>query len=214
MWKSRRAFTLIELLAVVAIIGVLSVIALPVYNHFTQQGAETKTLCNMRVMGTALMLYAGDNNTQLPNRVLNAPDPTATQDKWPKVLQPYIQNVSIYSAPIPDVNGKTYRVTDQTKYFINSTNYTSYIYNGFNDMNTLNDPSFTPRLNLVDRAAINDLARHSLPANRPVLHGLQRGQREQQRHPQPDRFSERFGLRVLRWLGENPSLQFQDRREE
>ena len=137
------AFTLIELLAVVVVIALLAAIALPVYSHFTQQGAEIRTLSNMRQMGAAMLLYAGDNNSQLPGRVLS--------NKWPTLLKPYVQNLTIYTSPIPDVRGKSYKVSDQTKYFDDDTNYTSYIYNGFNDMGAYGDPTFTPRLNLMSR---------------------------------------------------------------
>ena len=139
------AFTLIELLAVVAIIALLAAITLPVYSHFTQQGAEIRTLNNMRQMGVAVLLYAADNNSQLPGRVLS--------NKWPTLLKPYVQNVAIYSSPIPDVKGKSYKVADQNKYFDDGTNYTSYIYNGFNDMGAYTNPTFVPRLNLMSRPA-------------------------------------------------------------
>lgn len=144
--SSHRAFTLLELLVVIVIIGVLAGISLPIYNRIIQQGAETKTLSNTHQMGAAMLLYAGDNNSQLPSR-------TITTSKWPTLLQPYVQNIAVYSSPIPDVGGKTYKVTDQTKYFDDTKNYTSYIYNGFNDMGTLDDPTYAPRLNLIDRAS-------------------------------------------------------------
>ena len=153
---TRRAFTLIELLVVITIIGVVVSITLPLYSHITQQSAETKTLSNMRQMGAALLLYAGDNNSQLPGRVTNGADPTQTPNKWPTLLQSYVQDTHVYNSPIPDLNGKTYRVTDPTKYFNNNVNYTSYIYNGFNDMGTLNGSSgsnqstFVPRLNTIN----------------------------------------------------------------
>ena len=145
-----RAFTLIELLVVVAIVAILASIALPLYNRFIVQANQTKTLSNMRQMGGALLLYTGDNNNQLPGRVVASTDPSVpTPSKWPTLLKAYVQNYALYSSPIPDVGGKTYRVTDQTTYFNNDTNYTSYIYNGFNDMGALTDSSFVPRLNMI-----------------------------------------------------------------
>ncbi len=155
--STRHAFTLIELLVVITIIGIVASITLPLYGHITQQAAETKTLSNMRQMGSALLLYAGDNNNQLPGRVINNPDPTQTANKWPALLQSYVQDTHVYTSPIPDLNGKTYKVTDPNKYFSNTVNYTSYIYNGFNDMGALNasnadQSTFVPRLNTITLA--------------------------------------------------------------
>ncbi len=153
---ARHAFTLVELLVVMVIVGVLVSITFPLYGRFTQQSAETKTLSNMRQMGVALLLYAGDNNNQLPGRVTNGTDPANIPDKWPVLLHPYVQDMRVYSSPIPDKNGKTYKVTDPTKYLDNKVNYTSYIYNGFNDMGALNPPdpsqgTFVPRLNTINQ---------------------------------------------------------------
>ena len=155
---TRHAFTLIELLVVITIIGIVVSITLPMYGRFTQQANETKTLSNMRQMGAALLLYAGDNNSQLPGRITGSSDPTQTPNKWPALLQSYVQDPHLFGSPIPDLNGKTYKVTDTRKYFDNNVNYTSYIYNGFNDMGTLvppggagsTQPAFVPRLNTIN----------------------------------------------------------------
>ena len=160
---SRRAFTLIELLVVITIIAVLAGIALPVYQRFFVQAAQTKTLSNMRQMGGALLLYTGDNNNQLPGRVQNSPNVSDTPSKWPTLLKPYVQNILIYTSPIPDVGGKTYRVTDPNLYFNNTANYSSYIYNGFNDMGAFNDPSFVPYLNQIAQPVSTILLGTPLP---------------------------------------------------
>lgn len=144
----RAAFTLIELLVVITIVVVLAALTLPILSRVQARGYETKTLSNMRVMGIALMTYAGDNSYQLPGRVAAVNGVTA--DKWPLILKPYIQDLTIYCSPIPDVGGKSYKVTDQTLLVSNTTNYTSYIYNGGNDVAT--DPAGStafPRLNVI-----------------------------------------------------------------
>ncbi len=153
----RAAFTLIELLVVIAIIAILASLFLPMLGRVQMRGYETKTLSNMRAMGVALMAYAGDNSYQLPGRVgVPAPGQT-TLDKWPRVLQPYVQDLTMYGCPIADVGGKSYKVSNPLMYVNqNDTNYTSYIYNGGNDSAPDASTATTvavayPRLNVINQ---------------------------------------------------------------
>lgn len=144
----RGAFTLMELMVVVVILAVLAGLIMPVYNSIQSRGYETKTLSNLRQMGIALLAYAGDNSYQLPNRVQPAAAGGQVPDKWPRIMQPYVQDLRIYGAPIPDVGGKTYKVTDLQKYLNNDVNNTCYIYNGGNDVQTYGTGTQPfPRLN-------------------------------------------------------------------
>ena len=144
----RAAFTLIELLVVIVIIGILAAMIFPALGLIQRRGYETKTVSNMRQMGLALITYSGDNNYQLPSRVNASPDGTLP-DKWPRVLHPYIQDLNIYGAPLADVGGKSYKVTNPQLYLDNNTNYTSYIYNGGNDVQDFGASGSFPRLNSI-----------------------------------------------------------------
>ena len=162
--RSRRrqtAFTLIELLVVIVVVGVLAAIALPIYGRVIAKGNETKTYSNMRQMGIGLLAYAGDNSYMLPNRVQPAAPGTTVPDKWPRLLQPYIQDLRVYGSPLTDVGGKTYKVTDQQLYLSNTTNYTSYIYNGGNDVQESGTDQSFPRLNSLAEA--NDVILLGIP---------------------------------------------------
>jgi prepilin-type N-terminal cleavage/methylation domain-containing protein len=66
------AFTLIELLVVISIIAILAGIALPVFGSVQVKGAQTKALSNAKQIGTALRLYAVDNNGTYPSYNLGA----------------------------------------------------------------------------------------------------------------------------------------------
>lgn len=55
-------FTLIELLIVVAIIGLLSAIAVPSLLNAVDRGKQSGTVADMRAIATALERYAVDNN--------------------------------------------------------------------------------------------------------------------------------------------------------
>ncbi len=73
-----EAFTLIELLVVISIIAILAGIALPVFGSVQIKGAQTKALSNAKQIGTALRLYAVDNNGTYPSYNLGANGKPAT----------------------------------------------------------------------------------------------------------------------------------------
>ena len=52
-------------------------------------------------------------------------------------------------SPIPPHNNITYQVTNPSLLTSNSTNYTSYIANGYNDLGAFTNPSIYPRLNTI-----------------------------------------------------------------
>ena len=63
---SHRAFTLIELMATVAIIGVLASLLLPALSMAKSKADSTRCLSNLHQIGIAVRLYADDNEGGLP----------------------------------------------------------------------------------------------------------------------------------------------------
>lgn len=63
----RRGFTLIELLVVIAIIAILAAILFPVFAQAKKAAQRTGCLSNLRQIGVALTLYAGDFDEGYPN---------------------------------------------------------------------------------------------------------------------------------------------------
>ncbi len=59
--SSRGAFTLVELLVVIAIIAILAALVLPVLSGTKAQGRQAACLSNLRQFGFALQTYASDN---------------------------------------------------------------------------------------------------------------------------------------------------------
>ena len=66
---SNRAFTIVELLTVMAVIAILSAILLPVLGGFISSGEQAESLNRMRQIGQWMQLYAQDlNDVVLPSR--------------------------------------------------------------------------------------------------------------------------------------------------
>ncbi len=64
--SSERGFTLIELMIVVAIIGILAAIAIPKFADLVKKSQEGKTRGNLTTIRSALSIYYGDNEGSYP----------------------------------------------------------------------------------------------------------------------------------------------------
>jgi prepilin-type N-terminal cleavage/methylation domain-containing protein len=87
------AFTLIELLTVIAIIGILAAILIPTVGRVRESARNSKSLSNLRQFGVANQLYAQENKSvSVPGK---GPNPTpssnggSTWAQWQVLLSPY-----------------------------------------------------------------------------------------------------------------------------
>ena len=93
----RAAFTLIELLVVIAIIAILAAILFPVFSRAREKAREAKCKSNLRQIGLAIQMYAGDWDDLIPlaNSRPSISGPPGIHD----VLEPYTRNQELFRCP-------------------------------------------------------------------------------------------------------------------
>lgn len=94
-----RAFTLVELLVVVAVAGVLAAIAVPIYQRIAESGRATGCVGNLRQLGIGLSAYLGDHNMILPT--LRAGRSSLADDVpvIDKTFDKYVREKRVFACP-------------------------------------------------------------------------------------------------------------------
>jgi len=102
----KRGFTLIELLVVIAIIAILAAILFPVFARAREKARQTSCLSNMKQLGLAVLMYAGDYDERLPmqHHVSDTSDASRLLRPegncfWFVRIEPYILNEQVLQCP-------------------------------------------------------------------------------------------------------------------
>jgi prepilin-type N-terminal cleavage/methylation domain-containing protein len=97
--RARRGFTLIELLVVIAIIAILAAILFPVFAQARTAARKVATMNNLRQLGTATLIYLGDNDDVYPEAVQGGCEgrARAVNRLWGLALFTYTRNLDIYN---------------------------------------------------------------------------------------------------------------------
>lgn len=100
---SAAAFTLIELIVVVAIVGILAGLLLPVFSRAREAGRSAACLSNLHQVGVALQLYVQDNRNRMPvmyDALFSTNNaPTNRQRTVDVVLTNYLGSTNILKCP-------------------------------------------------------------------------------------------------------------------
>ena len=131
----KRAFTLVELLVVLAIIAILAGLLVPALSKAKESGRATACLSNLHQLGIALQMYVGENNNRMPIMydkvvVTNTVPPTNNALTVEIVLKSHLGATNVLHCPsdrkgIFDATGASYswnsllngQASDQLKIF-------------------------------------------------------------------------------------------------
>jgi prepilin-type processing-associated H-X9-DG protein len=125
---SKSAYTLVELLTVIAIIMVVIAILLPALIQVREAAQQTVCASNLRQLGMAVEMYSADYDGALIKEfygfppVISSPpsnsDPNVIQSySWRHAVQPYVKNIRVFACP-------TNPLATDSRYWSNGVTYT------------------------------------------------------------------------------------------
>jgi prepilin-type N-terminal cleavage/methylation domain-containing protein/prepilin-type processing-associated H-X9-DG protein len=114
VFRARRSgFTLPELLTVIAIIGVLAGILIPIVGRVRDTANSSQCMSNLRQIGVALKLYTTDHQNTLPPTYTWTATASLAKGEWTKQLGAYLpargtsKVNEVFVCPAADYHGVT-----------------------------------------------------------------------------------------------------------
>lgn len=103
--RPRAGFTLIEMLVVIAIIGLLAAILFPVFSRVRENGRRAACMSNLKQIWLGAMQYVQDCDDMLPAITYgDTAKPTTHYYRWMDVIEPYVGNTQVFSCPSDHIN--------------------------------------------------------------------------------------------------------------
>ena len=113
---SAGAFTLLELIVVIAIISILAAVLIPFWMNSQRSARAAECMGNLRQLGTGLSRYLGEHDQTFPTLVMARENKQQDVPTLDTVLRPYVGSEKMFRCP------------DDAKHLFENTG-TSYLWN-------------------------------------------------------------------------------------
>ena len=96
---NRRAFTILELLVVLAIVAILAALIYPVGNRVVESGRAAACVSNLRQLGAALNLYLSEHEMTMPALTAGRSDKSEEMPVIDNTLDRYARDARVFACP-------------------------------------------------------------------------------------------------------------------